>query len=103
MMKFYLISDNIDTLIGMRMVGVEGVVVHEKQEVLQTLETCLNDSEIAIVMITLPLASLIQEKLNELKMKIRTPLIVEIPTRRCNEDVTKMLDECVASALGMKL
>ena len=31
-MKMYLISDNIDTYTGMRLAGVEGAVVHEKQE-----------------------------------------------------------------------
>ena len=102
-MKFYLISDNMDTLIGMRMVGVEGIVVHEKEEVLSSLQWAMNQKDIAIVMITLPLAQMVQDVLNHLKMKVRTPLIVEIPTRRSNEDVTKMLDECVASAVGMKL
>ena len=29
-MKMYLISDNIDTYTGMRLAGVEGVVVHER-------------------------------------------------------------------------
>ena len=28
-MKMYLISDNIDTQTGMRLAGVDGVVVHE--------------------------------------------------------------------------
>ncbi len=32
LMKMYLISDNIDTWTGMRLAGVEGAVVHEKQE-----------------------------------------------------------------------
>ncbi len=27
-MKFYLISDNIDTQMGMRLAGIDGVVVH---------------------------------------------------------------------------
>ena len=31
-MKMYLISDNIDTLTGMRLAGVDGVVVHERNE-----------------------------------------------------------------------
>ena len=31
-MKMYLISDNIDTYTGMRLAGVEGVVVHERAE-----------------------------------------------------------------------
>ena len=37
-MKFFLISDNIDTQMGMRLAGIEGVVVHERQEVLEVLE-----------------------------------------------------------------
>ena len=31
-MKMYLISDNVDTYTGMRLAGVEGVVVHERKE-----------------------------------------------------------------------
>jgi len=32
-MQFFLISDNIDTQMGMRLAGIRGVVVHEEQEV----------------------------------------------------------------------
>ena len=32
-MKYFLISDNVDTLAGMQLVGVRGVVVHEPDEV----------------------------------------------------------------------
>ena len=32
-MKFYLLSDNIDTKMGMRLAGIEGVVIHEAEEV----------------------------------------------------------------------
>ncbi len=32
-MRFYLISDNVDTQVGMRLAGIEGVVVHEADEV----------------------------------------------------------------------
>ena len=34
----YLISDNIDTLTGMRLAGVEGVIVHEHDELKEALE-----------------------------------------------------------------
>ena len=37
-MKMYLISDNVDTLTGMRLAGVEGCVVHERQELKEALE-----------------------------------------------------------------
>ena len=37
-MKMYLISDNVDTYTGMRLAGVDGVVVHERDELKQALE-----------------------------------------------------------------
>ena len=37
-MKMYLISDNVDTLAGMRLAGVEGVVAHTHDE-----EMCIRD------------------------------------------------------------
>ena len=36
-MKMFLISDNVDTETGMRLTGVEGVVVHEREELFQAL------------------------------------------------------------------
>ena len=37
-MKMYLISDNIDTLTGMRLAGVDGIVVHEREELRCAIE-----------------------------------------------------------------
>ena len=42
-MKMYLISDNIDTYTGMRLVGIEGCVVHEKQELKEAMERAIPD------------------------------------------------------------
>ena len=36
-MKFHLISDNIDTIVGMRLAGINGVLVHEDDEVKKAL------------------------------------------------------------------
>ena len=51
-MKMYLISDNIDTYTGMRLAGVEGVVVHERQELREALERTIADKEIGIILLT---------------------------------------------------
>jgi len=40
-MKMYLISDNVDTYTGMRLAGVDGIVVHEQDELKQALERVL--------------------------------------------------------------
>ena len=45
-MKMYLISDNLDTLTGMRLAGVDGIVVHERDELKETIEKAMSDPEI---------------------------------------------------------
>ena len=51
-MKMYLISDNVDTLTGMRRAGVEGAVVHEREELKAQLDKVLADKEIGIILLT---------------------------------------------------
>ena len=51
-MKMYLISDNVDTYTGMRLAGVEGVVVHERSELKESLEYAVSDKEIGIILLT---------------------------------------------------
>lgn len=48
----YLISDNIDTLTGMRLAGIEGSVVHKREELKEILEHVMNQKEIGIVLLT---------------------------------------------------
>ena len=45
-MRMFLISDNVDTLTGMRLAGIDGVVVHEKQEIKQALDEVLSQKDI---------------------------------------------------------
>ena len=51
-MRMFLISDNVDTLTGMRLAGIEGVVVHEKQEIKQALDEVLSQKDIGIILMT---------------------------------------------------
>ena len=47
-MKMFLISDNVDTYTGMRLAGVEGVVVHKEDELRAELERAAADEEMGI-------------------------------------------------------
>ena len=68
-MKMYLISDNVDTLTGMRLAGVDGVVVHEKEEVRNALLQVMNDKTVGIVLLTEKLGRDFPDLLNEIKLK----------------------------------
>lgn len=39
-MRFYLISDNADTLVGMRLAGIDGELVHDAQSVEDAVTHC---------------------------------------------------------------
>ena len=70
-MKMYLISDNVDTQTGMRLAGIEGVVVHEREELRQALETAFADKEIGIILLTEKFGREFPEVVNEARISHR--------------------------------
>ena len=102
-MRMYLLSDNVDTLMGMRMSGVEGVVLHEEPELRSKLEEVLQDDGIAVILITEKLISLIRETVNEIKLNRRQPLIIEIPDRHGNGRTKDAITRYVKEAIGVNL
>ncbi len=102
-MKFYLISDNIDTQMGMRLAGVEGEVAHTAEEVGSALDRAFSDEDIAVVLMTEKLVELCHERVYKLKLSCRRPLIVEIPDRHGNSGVTEAISRYVSEAVGIKL
>ena len=76
----FLISDNRDTCTGMRLAGVEGVVVHEKQEFKDVVDKVTAEKDIGIVLITEYFGRKFPELVEDLKMS-RLPLFLEIPDR----------------------
>ena len=102
-MRFYLISDNIDTQLGMRLAGIEGVVVHTEEEVRRELEKAIATEDIAIILMTEILVKLCPEMIYELKLSCSQPLIVEIPDRHGNGRTKDSITRYVQDAIGIKL
>lgn len=102
-MKFYLISDNADTQMGMRIAGIEGEIVHTAEDTIAALEKAFSDESIAIVLLTEKLVELCREQIHEYKLNRNRPLIVEIPDRHGNSDITASISRYVEEAIGIKL
>lgn len=102
-MKSFLISDNKDTLVAMRLAGIGGVILHEKEEILQQISDVIHDEEIGILILTEAIFEIVEHEVLELKLKIRQPLIVEIPDRfgprRGDNYITKYINE----SIGIKI
>lgn len=99
----YLISDNTDTLVGMRLAGITGIVLHERQEVLNEFNNCLEDKNIGILIITEKIFELIYEEVMNARLKNKFPLIVEIPDRhgirRDPDFITKYINESIGISI----
>lgn len=102
-MKFYLLSDNVDTLVGMRLVGIDGVVIHERQKLIAKLTEVMKDETIGIVLITTNLVNMIPEIVSEFKLEQADTLIVEIPDRHGKSNVGQAINEYVSQAIGIKM
>ena len=102
-MRFYLISDNVDTQLGMRLAGIEGVVVHEENEVREALEKAMDMEDVAVILMTERLVSLCPELVYDLKLKRKQPLIVEIPDRHGSGRAKDSITRYVREAIGVKI
>ena len=80
-MKMFLISDNIDTYTGMRLAGVEGVVVHEREELRKALEDAIANKENGIILLTEKFGREFPDIIDDMRLNHRLPLIIEIPDR----------------------
>ena len=102
-MKMYLISDNVDTLTGMRLAGVDGIVVHERDELKEAIEKAMSDPEIGIVLLTEKFGREFPELIDEIKLERKMPLLIEIPDRHGTGRKKDFITSYVNEAIGLKL
>lgn len=99
----FLISDNVDTYTGMRLAGVDGVVVHERAELHDALQSVMADKTVGIVLLTEKLGHEFPELVDEMKLKRKLPLLVEIPDRHGTGRSKNFITSYVNEAIGLKL
>ncbi|MCJ7790517.1 MAG: V-type ATP synthase subunit F [Candidatus Atribacteria bacterium] len=102
-MKVFIISDNTHTLTGMRLSGIEGVVVHEREEILKELAKVKEKRDIGILLITELLAERVQLELNKMKLSRSLPIIVEIPDRHGTRRPPDFLTRYIRESIGLKI
>lgn len=89
-MQFYLISDNTDTEVGLRLAGIEGEVVHDEQGVQAAFNKVFAREDIGIVLVTQLLGEMCPGLLVKLKKEHARPLIIEIPDRHGSKGTTPL-------------
>jgi len=102
-MKMYLLSDNTDTWLGMRMAGVEGFVLHDKEEAEAKIAELMDDPACAVVLVTEKLRALCAGTIDNLMLTRIKPLFLEIPDRHGFGRPKGSVDEFIKKSIGLNL
>lgn len=102
-MKMFLISDNDDTLTGMRLSGIEGKVAHSAEDVKEIITKVLSDRDIAILAVTEKINQIAPEEIDSVKLTKKLPLIAVIPDRHGSERPKDFITQYVREAIGIKI
>ncbi len=102
-MRSFVISDNSDTLMGMRLAGVEGIIVHDDAEIRRALRDAMHRNDLAVVFLTEKLAGLCADEVQSLKERIAAPLLVVIPDRHGSSDATAAISRYLAETVGIRI
>lgn len=102
-MKSFLISDNRDTWVGMRLAGVDGVIVHTREEVRRAMESAMQNEEIGILIFTEKAADQVRAEVMNKKLKCNRPIIVEIPDRHGSSHSQDRITDYIRDSIGIRL
>jgi len=102
-MKFFLLSDNVDTLTGMRLAGINGVLVHEREEILAAFDEACSRNDIGIILMTELLAEKVPEELKEIRLDASKPIITIIPDRHGERRRSDYITNYIKESIGLKI
>lgn len=101
-MRLFLICDNDDTAVGMRLAGIQSVITDDRSVVVSRLKEISNDSEIGIILINQTLSNLCSAEIAEFRKTHSVPIIVEIPDRN-SDGSSNSIAEYVRNSIGIKV
>ncbi|MEG1107863.1 MAG: V-type ATP synthase subunit F [Oscillospiraceae bacterium] len=102
-MRFFAVADDRDALIGLRLAGIAGEFVREKQEIAAAVEKARANPDVAVLLITEGCAALIPETVRELKLSSSRPLLVVIPGSEGSTREPDSITGLIREAIGIKI
>jgi len=101
--RAFLVSDNHDSLAGLRMAGIGGVVVSGAEDARAALRSSLELENLGILLVTEKVAAWVPEDVRRLRESGELPLVVEIPDRHGTSRGQDFLTRYVRDAIGVKM
>ena len=102
-MKSYVITDNIYTLVGMQLSGVEGQLIKPSDSFDDAFDQVIENDEIGILMIAPKLIEANQKKVDKVRFNQAVPLIVEISGADEYKDNQNKITETIQKAVNISV
>ncbi len=102
-MHAFLVSDNHDTLVLLRLAGITGVIAHGADETRSAIRQALSGRDLGILVMTEKAVAAAPDVAQELRESGRLPLLVEIPDRHGSVRGNDALTRYITDAIGVKL
>jgi V/A-type H+-transporting ATPase subunit F len=101
-MKFFVIGDR-ETVLGFRLVGVEGCVAVERDAALAALKDAVVGKDVGVVLVTEKVAAKIRDEVEARLYGFGFPLVLEIPDSSGADPGRPKIEDVVRRAIGVSI
>lgn len=98
-MKLFLLSNDNDTLTGLRLAGIDGCLITDEASLDAALEQLSKRQDIAVILVTRSLSVRYPARIDEMKRDAKT-LVSEIPDMANPTVDTDAITRYIAAAVG---
>jgi V/A-type H+-transporting ATPase subunit F len=100
-MKSYIISENRDSFLGMKLAGISGIYLRDPEAIEKAFRDAIKNPEIGIIYLTEKAYTMIEELVLEEKRKHMCPLITVIPDRYGYERQQGIITQYIKESVGL--
>jgi vacuolar-type H+-ATPase subunit F/Vma7 len=102
MNEMFILGDE-DTITGFNLAGVAGESVESSQEALEKFGRRIRMPGLKILIVTQPVVEWIKEDITRHRMRMRFPLVVEIPDAKGDLVYRESLTDIIRQAIGISI
>ena len=77
-MKIYCIVDNLETEVGVKLAGGDGIILNDEAEIINKIDEVVENSSIGVLVVTKNIYDLAREKIDGIRLNKKLPLIAII-------------------------
>lgn len=100
-MKSFVISENRESYLGMKLAGIQGVYVQDEEGIAAAFKAACSDPEIGIIYLTEKAFNKIPNQVAAAKRRALFPLVTVIPDRHGYERKQGLITQYIKESVGL--